>query len=398
MSSAILSRPSRLAPIPRWRTAWVTRRRLPRPAACSAGSSRGARLRLRAIREEAERRREEREAEENPGELVTLPSGIQYRELDEGRADGKTAARSDTLYILYTVYRLAPGAYFKYVRGYPHLPVVARVRQRGPGRRRRHVQVRPRRLRRRSPEPWRPRWSGCARAGERARAGAAAARVDERRGEARAGFGAGRRLEDHKEERLLAGGTDEFERATRCPRRRTWRRIWNPRDGAGCSNCPRRRRRSGISSGRRRRFRFSAERRRRRVPSYSHIKSGEIIASPPPRSLRGDLVEHPQHAPHKLRHLAALKLNRLGKVPGQVPLRRRQSGWARRASSTPAGCRPCAPPSPRSSSCRPSSADRRLRVLLILLRLGGGELEAKPGGGVREPVHPRLLLLPNAAP
>mmetsp|Transcript_3436 Transcript_3436/g.14016 ORF Transcript_3436/g.14016 Transcript_3436/m.14016 type:complete len:295 (-) Transcript_3436:1794-2678(-) len=72
---------------------------------------------IRAIREEAERRREEREAEENPGELVTLPSGIQYRELDEGRADGKTAARGDTLYILYTVYRLAPGAYFKYSSG-----------------------------------------------------------------------------------------------------------------------------------------------------------------------------------------------------------------------------------------------------------------------------------------
>ena len=62
---------------------------------------------IRAIREEAERRREEREAEENPGELVTLPSGIQYRELDEGRADGKTACKGDTLYILYTVYRLS---------------------------------------------------------------------------------------------------------------------------------------------------------------------------------------------------------------------------------------------------------------------------------------------------
>lgn len=72
---------------------------------------------IRAIREEAERRREEREAEENPGELVTLPSGIQYRELDEGRADGKTASKGDTLYILYTVYRLAPGAYFKYSSG-----------------------------------------------------------------------------------------------------------------------------------------------------------------------------------------------------------------------------------------------------------------------------------------
>lgn len=72
---------------------------------------------IRAIREEAQRRREEREAEENPGELVTLPSGIQYRELDEGRVDGKTAAKGDTLYILYTVYRLAPGAYFKYSSG-----------------------------------------------------------------------------------------------------------------------------------------------------------------------------------------------------------------------------------------------------------------------------------------
>jgi hypothetical protein len=72
---------------------------------------------IRAIREEAQRRREEREAEENPGELVTLPSGIQYRELDEGRVDGKVAAKGDTLYILYTVYRLAPGAYFKYSSG-----------------------------------------------------------------------------------------------------------------------------------------------------------------------------------------------------------------------------------------------------------------------------------------
>jgi hypothetical protein len=72
---------------------------------------------IRAIREEAQRRREEREAEENPGELVTLPSGIQYRELDEGRVDGKVAAKGDTRYILYTVYRLAPGAYFKYSSG-----------------------------------------------------------------------------------------------------------------------------------------------------------------------------------------------------------------------------------------------------------------------------------------
>jgi hypothetical protein len=68
-------------------------------------------------REEAERRREEMEAEANPGVLVTLPSGIQYRELDEGRPDGKVAAKGDTLFILYTVYRLAPGAYFKYSSG-----------------------------------------------------------------------------------------------------------------------------------------------------------------------------------------------------------------------------------------------------------------------------------------
>ena len=68
-------------------------------------------------REEAERRREEIEAEANPGVLVTLPSGIQYRELDEGRPDGKVAAKGDTLFILYTVYRLAPGAYFKYSSG-----------------------------------------------------------------------------------------------------------------------------------------------------------------------------------------------------------------------------------------------------------------------------------------
>ena len=68
-------------------------------------------------REEAERRREEMEAEANPGVLVTLPSGIQYRELDEGKPSGKIAQKGDTLFALYTVYRLAPGAYFKYSSG-----------------------------------------------------------------------------------------------------------------------------------------------------------------------------------------------------------------------------------------------------------------------------------------
>lgn len=72
---------------------------------------------IQRAREEAERRRDEMEAAANPGELVTLPSGIQYRELDPGKVDGRAAAKGDTLFILYTVFRLAPGAYFKYSSG-----------------------------------------------------------------------------------------------------------------------------------------------------------------------------------------------------------------------------------------------------------------------------------------
>jgi len=68
-------------------------------------------------RAEAEKRRDEMEMESNPGVLVTLPSGIQYRQLDEGRAESKEAVKGDTLYVLYTIYRLAPGAYFKYSSG-----------------------------------------------------------------------------------------------------------------------------------------------------------------------------------------------------------------------------------------------------------------------------------------
>jgi hypothetical protein len=37
--------------------------------------------------------------------------------LDQGKEDGKKAQKGDTLYVLYTVYRLAPGAYFKYSSG-----------------------------------------------------------------------------------------------------------------------------------------------------------------------------------------------------------------------------------------------------------------------------------------
>ena len=83
----------------------------------SGNSNRRTEEEIRRARDEAERRRDERAAEANPGVLVTLPSGIQYRELDEGKSDGKTAQKGDTLFVLYTVYRLAPGAYFKYSSG-----------------------------------------------------------------------------------------------------------------------------------------------------------------------------------------------------------------------------------------------------------------------------------------
>ena len=80
-------------------------------------SNRRSEEEIRRAREDAERRREERELEANPGVLVTLPSGIQYRDLDEGKENGKVAQKGDTLFVLYTVYRLAPGAYFKYSSG-----------------------------------------------------------------------------------------------------------------------------------------------------------------------------------------------------------------------------------------------------------------------------------------
>jgi hypothetical protein len=70
-----------------------------------------------AAREEAERRREELEAEANPGVLVTMDSGLQYREMDVGRPSGKVAAKGDEMFVLYKVFRLAPGAYFKYSSG-----------------------------------------------------------------------------------------------------------------------------------------------------------------------------------------------------------------------------------------------------------------------------------------
>ena len=99
----------------------------------SGNSNRRTEEEIRRARDEAERRRDERAAEANPGVLVTLPSGIQYRELDEGKSDGKTAQKGDTLFVLYTVYRLAPGAYFKYSSGGTPIFMGAWVRHGGPG-------------------------------------------------------------------------------------------------------------------------------------------------------------------------------------------------------------------------------------------------------------------------
>ena len=68
---------------------------------------------------DAERRREEKEQEEddNLGPIQTLPSGIQYRDIAYGETSGPEAQPNSTCDIAYTVYRLAPGAYFKYSSG-----------------------------------------------------------------------------------------------------------------------------------------------------------------------------------------------------------------------------------------------------------------------------------------
>ena len=72
--------------------------------------------------EEAQRLREEKEAEDEAaqGPLVTLASGIQYRDVTVGdggrRGDGEAIAGA-VCDIEYVAYRLAPGAYFKYSSG-----------------------------------------------------------------------------------------------------------------------------------------------------------------------------------------------------------------------------------------------------------------------------------------
>lgn len=74
---------------------------------------------LEGTREAGERARaaEERRREEEEGEqpLITLPSGVQYRELAAG--EGEAAERGDVLDVQYKVFRLASGAYFKYSSG-----------------------------------------------------------------------------------------------------------------------------------------------------------------------------------------------------------------------------------------------------------------------------------------
>ncbi|GLC35668.1 hypothetical protein PLESTF_001662800 [Pleodorina starrii] len=52
---------------------------------------------------------------EQPGTLVTLPNGLQYRELLEGA--GPEATRGSICEITYIVYRLSSGAYYKYSSG-----------------------------------------------------------------------------------------------------------------------------------------------------------------------------------------------------------------------------------------------------------------------------------------
>ncbi|PNH10675.1 Peptidyl-prolyl cis-trans isomerase FKBP16-1, chloroplastic [Tetrabaena socialis] len=62
----------------------------------------------------AERLRREQQYEQ-PGTLVTLPSGLQFREIVEG--SGPPATRGSICEVAYVVYRLASGGYYKYSGG-----------------------------------------------------------------------------------------------------------------------------------------------------------------------------------------------------------------------------------------------------------------------------------------
>ena len=100
---------------------------------CSLASPTRAEAKIRITRrppastyEERKRRMEEarriKEAKEDAEEeetenIVTLPSGVQYRELVPSDRPGAAAAANSVCDVTYVVYRLAPGAYFKYSSG-----------------------------------------------------------------------------------------------------------------------------------------------------------------------------------------------------------------------------------------------------------------------------------------
>ena len=70
--------------------------------------------------EEARRIREENEDAvdgRDGGPIVTLPSGVQYRDLSTGDESKPAASANSVLDISYTVYKLSSGAYFKYSSG-----------------------------------------------------------------------------------------------------------------------------------------------------------------------------------------------------------------------------------------------------------------------------------------
>jgi FKBP-type peptidyl-prolyl cis-trans isomerase len=67
---------------------------------------------------EAEKIRERKEEElESDAPLMTLPSGIQFREYDEGVNGSKRCRKGSKVSILFKVFRLSSGAYFKYSSG-----------------------------------------------------------------------------------------------------------------------------------------------------------------------------------------------------------------------------------------------------------------------------------------
>ena len=76
---------------------------------------------------EAEKIRERKEEElESDAPLMTLPSGIQFREYDEGVSGTKRCRKGSKVSILFKVFRLSSGAEFKYSSGGTAVFVLAR--------------------------------------------------------------------------------------------------------------------------------------------------------------------------------------------------------------------------------------------------------------------------------